>query len=346
MRPPQLKVQTDLRHPLWIPGQLYPTTTVHRLVQRGSHLANMDSAEPLPFVEGVANAPLFHDAFSAALDDYQAVHILQEGRVYFPFAFNLKVGQTVRDENDETYHVTKVLEEGGGATFNPYYRYACGQIVALDPLPEWDAVLRFEDASKLLYTSAFPNEAVVEYLQRVQLTQTQGVATRVLESQPFAGDNGIKERNGFLSQVNIRDPGNPHIQYEMREFRDLTTYEFTIFANKGWAADELLRYVTAVLRTYESSFRQLGIGLIFPAGRGPDAHVARGDDRTAAQSDLHIRRMNWQVRTSEALLTMQRTIDRLRIRLRSLDNRWTGDDQNPVATVQAVARNVDLYPDE
>jgi hypothetical protein len=179
-RPPLLQVDTEAQHPLWIPGQTYPTQVVSRIVQRGSHLANLDSAEPLPAVTELAAAPLFHDAAAAALEDYQGVHLVHERRVFFPFAFGIQEGQDITDENGARYTVTKVMKNaGGGSYWNPYYRFACGQLLQLDPLPAWDKVLRLPGAAGLLYTAAFPSEEVTEYLQRTQLEHRQGFAVRI-----------------------------------------------------------------------------------------------------------------------------------------------------------------------
>jgi len=38
---------TNLRHPLWIPGQLYPSRIAGSLVNRGSNLTRIDSLEDL-----------------------------------------------------------------------------------------------------------------------------------------------------------------------------------------------------------------------------------------------------------------------------------------------------------
>lgn len=346
-RPPQLQVDTEAQHPLWIPGQTYPKAVVTRIVQRGSHLCNLDSTEPLPVVSELAAAPLFHDAVAAALADYQGVHQVSDGKVFFPFAFSLAEGQVVTDEKGAPYHVTKLLKRaGGGPYWNPYYRFACGQVARLDPVPSWDAVLRLPETAELLYCPSFPDEVVTSYLQRTQLEHCQGFSTRIVASTPFTAESGITERYGFRRQTGIRDPHNPHIQYEMREFRDLTTYEFSVFASRGWVADELLRYLGALLWTYEPSFRQLGIDGMFPTGRGADAHISRGADQQAFKSDLHIRRTLWQVQTSEALLTMQRVIDRLSFTVRTFTGRGTDQPRGGQTLEQPTqSTSWDQYPD-
>ena len=269
--------------------------------------------------------------------------MVQGGKVFFPFAFGIKEGQVITDEKGAGYRVTTVMRSaGGGLYWNPYYRFACGQVVRLDPVPSWDAVLRLPDTAQLLYTTAFPDEEITRYLDRMQLEHNQGFAVRITASAPFTGDNGVTERFGIRRKTGIQDPNNPHIQYELREFRDLTTYEFSVFASVSWVADELLRYLGALLWTYESSFRQLGIDLMFPVGRGADAFLGRGADQQAFQSDLHIRRTVWQVQTSEALLTMQRVIDRLMIRVRTFSGRRTNDQGQDGQAAGSIS--MDLYP--
>ena len=349
-RPPVLKVDTEARHPVWVPGQTYNAATVGKLVQRGSHLARLDSLEALPVIEQIADSQLFHDAVAAALEDYQAVHVNSEdGRVFFPYAFQIKEGDVITDENGEPHKVTTIYRNGGGGLYwNPYYRRACGQIVQLTPLPRWDAVLRLPSASKMLFTAAFPSEPVVQYLQRQQLEHHQGFAVRITKSEPFAGDNGIQERFGIRRQTGIRDPHNPHVQYEMRVFRDLTTYEFSVFASLPWVVDQLLRYLGAVLWSYEPSFRQLGISEMFPIGRASDELITRGADNWPIDSDLHIRRTYWSVQTSEVLLTGQRVIDRLKITISA--NPWRGtnatDEQGQfMENKPQVFHQTDIYPD-
>jgi hypothetical protein len=292
-----------------LPGQAYPRpafTRVSRVVPeiRDGEAPPKTSIEP----------PLFNDLVSGALRDYQAVHLIVDGdRTYMPYAFDIREGETLTSAAGAQHVVTKVWQNAsGGPYWNPYYSQMCGMLLTLDPVPAWDAILSLPEPARLFLTAAFPDQEVVDFLQRRNLVHAQGFAMRVNGSEPFAGDNGISERNGLRrADTGIRVPGAPHLFYEMTQFRELTHYEFMVFASKAWVADQLLRYLHAILRTYRDSFRSCGLEDLLFVRRGQDEHMAHSADKWPLQSDLHVRKVYWDVPTSEVYFDIKRVIDRL-----------------------------------
>jgi len=114
-----------------------------------------------------------------------------------------------------------LLDCGGipvAALLEPHYRQVCGQVARLDPAPANDAELRLSEAARLYYTSAYPSEEAREFAQSRQLDHAQGFSIRVMESQPFRRQPD-QEKFG-IRQASIPDPLHPHLEHEVRQFRN------------------------------------------------------------------------------------------------------------------------------
>lgn len=308
-----LRIEQDLQHPLWIPGQAYTDYVMrkHHMTNRGQGHSTLGE---LPDIDQLATADMVHDLVGRALDDYQGIHQLcKNGDVYFPFSFNLRVGSTLQNLSGKRYAVTIIRDTPDSVGYvNPYYRWTCGQIVKLDSVPAYNEILRLDDAAKLDYKAAFEEEEIVGYLQNSQLEHHQGFACRIQSSVPFVTDRGVEMKYGF-TEGHMPHPYDPSLQFEVRRYDELTTYEFLAFARENRTADQLYRYLQAVLRMYAKKLKEHGIDVMCWKKRGPDRHITRGSEGGNFQTNLHLRSTFWEFKTAETLISMERLIDHVRI---------------------------------
>lgn len=311
-----LNIEATLRHHQWIPGQTYPAPYFSKMSVRGQMHESMGSLLPTPDIEQMVGASSVHDLIGQALADYQGVHILQDaGQVYFPYAFNLEIGSQILSANGKEYTVTKVYENRDGTVYwNPYYRRICGQIVNLSGPAEFDEVLFLGRPANLFHTMSYPDGEIVEFLENSQLKSPMGIATRLLSSKPFEGDNKISHKYGY-KEGEIDHPSRKDLKFEVMRFNEETIYEILSFSADRIVADQLSRYVKAVLRAYRPKFKQAGVDDVCWEGRGPDEHLHQGREGRQFKTSIHIRRDKWYFKTTETLLTMFRPIDRLRFTL-------------------------------
>lgn len=318
MSQPVIKVTTNPDHPLWIPGQPVPLADF-RIMQRDFAMSRIDSSDMAVRKQKITCGDVW-DLFSECLKNYQSTHIAYTtpGFTYFPFAFQVSEGDNVQDTEGNSFYVTTVLENrSGGSYHNAGYNFVCGQVVKLDPEPDFDTVLRLPRASEVYMTQAFPggtsegNKDIQEFLERTQFPYNQGFAMQLVDSRPWRtnGDVGMKERFGRKLETRIRDPRYPGYLLEAQVYSELTTYEFVAFGNANWVPEQLVRYLHTALRIHLPTLRERGLDSLSWDSRGPNDHLTSGE-RWPYKSDLYMAKSRWLAKTEEVVLTLVKEISK------------------------------------